>query len=867
MAKGDHMTNKVCAMTLLGVLLCPAGMAWTQDAVLPAAVVGVFSLKGQDVYILRDDNYQPIRIGRSILVLQGKDVLRVDLGEDSPDRAVKWRAAIETTSEEVLRTTITPGEHITVGRSRSGKVVAIATPGGVTALDLATGRRLWSLPMGNLGIDGFHNASHGEGVFLLSDQRGKLVAVDMDSGKTLWASAEDMGGIRGSPWIADGLIAMRLGESQVCCLDLKTGKVLKSFNGTKQAEPLLRNGILVVTVDDVLTAYDPHELDQPLWQRKCAHPDPQLIALSDNWVVISPATDCFLRNTLEVVSLSDGRPLRTIRLRSSADGAPVQACGGIVVDGCLYVLCSYREPGHWPYRHWGLAGMIVEKVDLNTGKVVWAAMDVDGDQGNDQHHTMVPVLGAGQVWVFSRLYPPGRAPARLHVIDASSGHVTKVIDCLDDAPETNTLEIQNTRARSIGAPALVGRRAAFETLGGVSIMEVIDDPRQADLRRIGAGKTGDFILLADDEQLEGQITKARLTLKTDLGEFSPADSLILGGCAEPPDRHRLVFRDGQVLLGAVLQGELTIRLAGGESRTVPLSQVKRWSFRLGDGLPAASGLSALWASLRSGDRLLLPPQTLAARHVGSGKAFKWPSDGIAGLTVQEAGILAEAPPAQDRLFRLALMDGSILRVALERAELRTAFKDLTVPSTELLSLSRGEPAAPSLMASELELKSGELLAGTAEPDELEIRLQVGLTRVPIANVKLLEHLGDSQVKAQLWDGKQVQGSLVTRLTMDLGQGLRIAVEPLDLVRITRRTSFLSKEQLEAMVSLLGSDSYEVREKTQAQLTQMGPAILPLLRQRQQSAQQLDAEISARIGRIIEQLTGPQPPERPGTPGF
>jgi hypothetical protein len=123
------------------------------------------------------------------------------------------------------------------------------------------------------------------------------------------------------------------------------------------------------------------------------------------------------------------------------------------------------------------------------------------------------------------------------------------------------------------------------------------------------------------------------------------------------------------------------------------------------------------------------------------------------------------------------------------------------------------------------------------------------------------------VKAQLWDGKQVQGSLVTRLTMDLGQGLRITVEPLDLVQITRRTSFLSKEQFEAIISLLGSDSYQVREKAQAQLTQMGPAILPLLRQRQQSSRQFDAEISARIGRIIEQLTGPRPPERPDTSGF
>jgi translation initiation factor IF-1 len=511
--------------------------------------------------------------------------------------------------------------------------------------------------------------------------------------------------------------------------------------------------------------------------------------------------------------------------------------------------------------------MNVEKVDLHSGKVEWAAFDVDNDRGNDFHHTMVPVLGGGQVWVFSRIYPPGQGPARLHVIDATSGHVTKVIDCLDGAPQTNTAEIQANRVRSIGCPATVGRRAAFETLGGVSIVEVIDDPRQADLRRIGARKAGDSILLADDEQIEGQITKASLTIKTALGEFRPVDSLILGGCAEPPDRHRLVLRDGQVLIGAVTQGELTIRLADGQSRTAPLSQVKRWSFRIGDSALAGAGRSALWACLRSGDRVLLPPQPIAARHVGSGKAFKWPSDRIAGLTVQQTGMPGEAPLAQDRLYRLALMDGSILRVALEKAGLQTAFKDLAIPSTELLSLSRGEPAAPSLMASEVELKSGELLAGTAEPDELEIRLQVGAARVPIANVKSLEHLGDSQVRVQLWDGKQVQGSLVTRLTMDLGQGLRITVEPLDLVRITRRTSFLSKEQFEAIIALLGSDFYQVREEAQAQLTQMGPAILPLLRQRQQSSRQLDAEIGARIGRIIEQLTGPRPPERPDTSGL
>jgi len=143
--------------------------------------------------------------------------------------------------------------------------------------------------------------------------------------------------------------------------------------------------------------------------------------------------------------------------------------------------------------------------------------------------------------------------------------------------------------------------------------------------------------------------------------------------------------------------------------------------------------------------------------------------------------------------------------------------DLAIPSTELLSLSRGEPAAPSLMASELELKSGELLAGTVEPDELEIRTEGLMARLPIADVKLLEHLGGGQVKAQLWDGKQVQGSLVTRLTMCLGQGLRIPVEPLDLVRITRRTPFSSKEQFEAMVSQLGSYSYQSHTRNRQRL--------------------------------------------------
>jgi hypothetical protein len=780
---------------------------------------------------------------------------------------VKWRAEILITPEEVLHTSITPGENITVGRSRDGKVVAIATPSGVTALDLSTGRRVWSVSMGDLGIEDFRNASHGEGVFLLSDGRGRLVAVDMDSGKILWTSAEGGDYIRGSPWIADGLIAMRRGMSEVCCLDLGTGKVIKRCSGTNHAELLMRKGMLLLLIDDVLTAYDPHEPGQPLWQRKCTHPDAQLLALGDDCVAISPAMDCFLRNTIEVLSLSDGRSLRTIRLRSSPDSPPVQANGGIVRDGRLYLLCSHQEPGHWPYRHWGVYSMNVEKVDLHSGKVEWAAFDVDNDRGNDFHHTMVPVVGGGQVWVFSRVYPLGQGPARLHVIDAATGRVTKVIDCLANAPETNTAEIQANRTRSIGCPALVGKRAAFETLGGVTVVEVIDDPRQADLRRIGAGKTGDTILLADNEQIEGQITKASLTLKTALGEFAPAENLILGGCAESPDRHRVVLRDGQVLIGTATQGELTIRLAGGETRTESISDVKRWSFRIGDQSLFVPERSVLWACLRSGDRLLIPPQPVSARHVGSGKAFKWPSDRIAGLTVQEAAATANAQQATDLLCRLALADGSILQVAMDKAELRTAFKGLAIPPAELLSLSRDEPAATSLTASQIDLKSGEVLVGTAEPDELEIRLPVGAARVPIANVKLLEHLGDGQVKAELWDGKQVRGAMTTRLTMDLGQGLRITVEPRDLSRIARRTSFLSREQFEAMVGLLGSDAYEVREKTQAQLMQMGPAILPLLRGRLESAKRHGAEIGARLERIIERLEGPRPPAKPDPSGF
>lgn len=114
-----------------------------------------------------------------------------------------------------------------------GKVYFSAWDGAVHSVQIQDVIPLWSV---NVKDPVTTSPVLGEGMLIVGTARGLIVALNEETGETLWQYDSKGGGINSKPVIADGLVFAAASEGLVHVLEAKTGKVLHRMRTSQGIE-------------------------------------------------------------------------------------------------------------------------------------------------------------------------------------------------------------------------------------------------------------------------------------------------------------------------------------------------------------------------------------------------------------------------------------------------------------------------------------------------------------------------------------------------------------------------------------------------------------------------------------------------------
>jgi len=157
-----------------------------------------------------------------------------------------------------------------------GRVYAAAVRGGVHALDLQTGKRVWSHES-QVRLSG--GPGVGDGLVVVGGLDGEVIALDAQTGVEKW-QAQVPNEVIAAPAIGRGLVYVRSNDGRVTAFDAATGERRWFWNRNVpmlsvrgNSAPVLGPGFLFVGNDDgtvsALTAGD----GAPLWDQAVAQPE------------------------------------------------------------------------------------------------------------------------------------------------------------------------------------------------------------------------------------------------------------------------------------------------------------------------------------------------------------------------------------------------------------------------------------------------------------------------------------------------------------------------------------------------------------------------------------------------------------------
>ncbi len=424
-----------------------------------------FSIKGRDLWILRDHQWRPARLKGDIFVMHDWRLVRLDPAAANAESAVRWRCEpLMAPTKHANYRGLMSWRRVVGCVSGDGEIVVAAGRQSAAAVETRTGRVMWNMTYAEAGMEEMYDVAAGEGVLVVCDRKGKhswINCFDLETGRLRWrVNSPDFNHPPDfSPMLAEGVVAFRYaGIRRKVFFRLTDGRVIAQLPTDNYTHAKITpDGVLVGVSKGTLVAC---RLDTNLpaaWKTKIPGSRPALlVAGTDGIIVMESDSEPVMRR---FVVTGAG----TLKNKFKADQVTPRI--GCVEGGEVYVAGPIRPDGRFQRHGVGLQGcehgLGVEKLDASKGELLWKTILSREAKG---YYQLYPAhLSGGRLLLCARRHVGSDYGFYVYLIDGRDGSIDwKSVTTTQDSEKAG-------RLMGLGPPAAISRRLCAEDAEGLTI--------------------------------------------------------------------------------------------------------------------------------------------------------------------------------------------------------------------------------------------------------------------------------------------------------------------------------------------------------------------------------------------------------------
>ncbi len=387
---------------------------------------------------------------------------------------------------------------------------------------------------------------------------------------------------------------------------------------------------------------------------------------------------------------------------------------------------------------------------------------------------------------------------------------------------------------------------------------LVDISLQGSLQQLGvdAGER-DVLAIGEDTRLVGRVSSGGWTWKSNLGEGSSELSEIAalaGGNKGLRNQSTIYFRDGEILSGELAVEQLEFSRGSASKMEIDPGSLDRLVMKSDLKENQSVGNKGMVIT-HSGDRLAIPlNETLEIVC-----ATAW---GPVTFDIEDLMILH--PLGEETSgYLLKLKDGSQLRVFLpenisfasRRLGSVSISPDMIHSIVTPSAANRDQGGFPSLQATAIQLAGNQTIYGSVKTETLSLLSTRQVIEITPGETRTWSRAEDGRFRVETWDSGVLEGQVREPLLVVAHRGADWHI-PFSDIRGIQSAAPLpgvdKAKEITALLTQLGSDEWQVREKATRELGAYGYLAHPLLKREFQKTN--DPEVRRRIDRVIRETS-------------
>lgn len=369
-------------------------------------------------------------------------------------------------------------------------------------------------------------------------------------------------------------------------------------------------------------------------------------------------------------------------------------------------------------------------------------------------------------------------------------------------------------------------------------------------RELLRGDVFDVVEIRGGDQMRGTIKEPSFKLATFYGNVELPASRVVGiiNVGEFRPRQLLVTTDGEIFGGRLSKETLPLELTTGQLTQIPLSQVTRAGYRKRADEPEEWTFDKPFVSLRTGERVgvtmpTIPidvvtrygPLKLDAKNIAT-IVFQTEEHGVHEIYLTDGSKIAGLVSSPE--FEMKLSGGSSPSSTTQPAESSsTSGQVVHFPSSAISRIQfTGPPVDADDSSATLSLTNDDTLVGSLA-GQLKLDTAFDTLTLDAGQIRKMSRGKDggaTDVQVTLWDQTVVSGQLedpAVKCALDSGVTIQVPVALIQDYNQPQPTPASGMvDKIKSNVAQLNADDWKTRDRAEAELTAMGPAVVSVLKQ-------------------------------------